>query len=526
VDFSTRSLLWRVAALAAGMSMLLAACSPSSSSTQATPLPQPAATTAIQAPAATTAPLNQAATVPAAAGAAASAVPLGTAETSVGASGSATPGAAVEASASATPGTAGALGATGNGEAKLNPNVSGNVEFWHFWGSPVRRNAIRRVIAICQQQLPNIHVTDTFKPFGDIWTANIAAVAAGSGMPDVIVEDRPKLPQLAAQNVESSLQDLAQRDGVTGSNFWPFTWQQTLYKDQTYGIPWETDVRVLFYDKNAFQEAGLDPNKPPKTWDELWSYADKLDKKNADGSYARIAFMPLWNAGPDIWGYTNSVDWAPNGQPKVNQPGAVQTFEWIKKWVDRYGGWQKIQNFQAGFSAPPNDMFMSGKVAMVVDIAGYSSQLNFYRPQYTGADGKKANMDWAVSDAPYNTKPGMWSGGFALSIPRGAKNRDAAWEFIKCATSAQAQASWARDTYAIPANMAAAKDPTLMADPNWQTFIKAMDYSTGGEFVAGYPNYFEQVSQRQENIWKGSTSVQQALDDAQKAIDAQIARQK
>src|SRR5918912_967309 len=69
-------------------------------------------------------------------------------------------------------------GATAGQGPKLNPNVSGTIEFWHFRGSPVRRNAIRRVIAICQQKLPNIKVNETFKPFGDIWTANIAAVGA------------------------------------------------------------------------------------------------------------------------------------------------------------------------------------------------------------------------------------------------------------------------------------------------------------------------------------------------------------
>jgi hypothetical protein len=47
------------------------------------------------------------------------------------------------------------------------------------------------IVAICQEQLPNVQITETFKPFGDIWTANIAAVAAGTGMPDIIVEDRP-----------------------------------------------------------------------------------------------------------------------------------------------------------------------------------------------------------------------------------------------------------------------------------------------------------------------------------------------
>jgi multiple sugar transport system substrate-binding protein len=406
---------------------------------------------------------------------------------------------------------------------KLNKDVSGTIEFWHFWGSPVRRNAIRRVVAICSKELPNIKVNETFKPFGDIWTANTAAVAAGTGMPDVIVSDRPKLPADAANNIYMSLQEMVDRDGVKPEWYWPFAWEQTLYEGQTYGIPYETEVRVLFYSKTAFKEAGLDPDKPPKTWAELEQVADKLDKKAADGSYERIAFFPLINVGPDVWGYTNDVEWVTkDGQPKVNDPKAVETLNWIKKWVDRYGGWDKISEFRAQFQAPPNDAFMSGKVAMIADINGYSSQLNFFRPQVTGPDGKKVNLEWGVSDLPYNTDKGSWSGGMSLSIPRGAKNVEPAWEFIKCATSVDAQVSWARDTYAIPGNQQAARDPELMADPNWQFFVDAMGYTTGGNYLKEYPNWGEQLSQRYEKVWRGELTAEQALNEAQQAIEAEV----
>jgi multiple sugar transport system substrate-binding protein len=62
------------------------------------------------------------------------------------------------------------------------------------------------VVALCEQQLPDITVTEVFKPWGDIWTANIAAVAAGSGMPDVIVADRGQMPRDAAGNIYENLQ--------------------------------------------------------------------------------------------------------------------------------------------------------------------------------------------------------------------------------------------------------------------------------------------------------------------------------
>jgi multiple sugar transport system substrate-binding protein len=106
-------------------------------------------------------------------------------------------------------------------------------------------------------------VTDTVKPFGDIWTANIAAVAAGSGMPDVIVSDRPTLPKDAADGVYMNLQEWADRDGVTRDQFYDWAWDQTLYEGETYGIPHETDVRVLFWNKQLFAQAGLDPEQTP-----------------------------------------------------------------------------------------------------------------------------------------------------------------------------------------------------------------------------------------------------------------------
>jgi multiple sugar transport system substrate-binding protein len=380
------------------------------------------------------------------------------------------------------------------------------------------------VINICQAELPNIKVTEVAKPFGDIWTANTAAVAAGSGMPDVIVADRPKLPQDAANNIYTDLQEMATRDGITGQEFWPFTWQQTLYQGDTYGLPFETDVRVMFYNKNAFTDAGLDPNNPPKTWDELRAAADKLDKKTPDGTYSQIAFFPLiGNVDPQIWGYTNDVDWVTEDQQlKIDDPKAVETLNWVKKWVDRYGGWEAIQAFRATFQSPPNDAFMSGKVAMMVDVNGYASQLNFYNPKYTGADGKSNRLDWAVSDMPYNTSPGSWSGGFALSIPKGADGADAAWEFMKCASGPQGAASWSRDTYAMSANIEGAHDPALLGDPVWQFFLKAMDYSTGGVFLEKYPNWSEQLSQRYEKVWTGELTAEQALKEAQDAVQAQM----
>jgi multiple sugar transport system substrate-binding protein len=411
---------------------------------------------------------------------------------------------------------------------RLNPEVSGNVEVWHFWASPVRRNALLRVIAYCESQLPNINVVETVKPFGDLWTANIAAVAAGSGMPGVIVSDRPTLPRDAADGVYENLQAWADRDNVTRDQFYGWAWDQSLYEGDTYGIPHETDVSVLFYNKTLFAQAGLDPNNPPRTWSEVEEAADALDVQNADGTYSRIGFFPLWNRGMDVWQYTNDAEMVlADGTIQINNPNMIETAEWVRSWVDRYGGWEALQAFNASYNqAAPNDNFMSSRVAMRVDIFGYNSFLEFYRPFVELDDGTRPRMEWGISLIPHadDASPGTWSGGFSMSIPSGAPDQEAAWEFIKCATGPEGQASWARDTQAQPTNIAAAQDPVLSGHPLWGIVDEALATSTGGTYLPEYPNYNEQLNQRWELVWLGQLSAEEALSQAQEAVRQQVGR--
>ncbi|MGI8403483.1 MAG: extracellular solute-binding protein [Thermomicrobiales bacterium] len=307
-----------------------------------------------------------------------------------------------------------------------DPEVQGDIAFWHFWGSPLRRTAVQRIIAGFNQIYPNVKVTETAVPFSDIWTKNLAAMAAGSGMPNVIVEDRPSLPDRAKNDVEVSLGDLAKRDGITGASFWPFTWKEATADGVPYGLPYETDIRVLYYNKAAFKEAGLDPNTPPKNWDDLWSFSDKLDQKDGN-KLKRIGFFPTFgNAGLDQWARNNGGQWQDaNLNPTMNAPANVATLEWMKTWADRYG-FQNIQALQSTFSSGTQDGFMSGKVAMIVDIQGYTSVMNFFNPKFTLPDSDE-NLGYGV--APITPaaghKPAALSGGFALSIPRGAEQTDA-----------------------------------------------------------------------------------------------------
>jgi len=515
-------------------SSLLAACGQSSGTAASTPagsgagaaatkpavaVPTTAATagsSAVSTPAATAGASSATAGTTAAAttGSAAASPTAGTTGATTGAS--TTPAAG----ANAAPQGAGALGYTARMDAK------GNITFWHFWGSPVRRNAIRRIVGTFMQLYPGVKVTETFVPFGDIWTKNIAAVAAGSGMPDVIVEDRPQLRTRAKNNIETSLDDLAKRDAINGQQFWPFTWEEAVVEGKPYGLPYETDIRVLYYNKAVMKDSGLDPEQPPKNWDDLWTMADKLDKKTGS-KLERVAFFPTFgNMGLDQWAWNNGGEWQDkNNNPTLNAKPNVDTLAWMKKWNDRYGR-SEWEAFSGTFGQGNQDGFMTGKVAMKIDIAGYTSFLNFYNPKMETQDKQALGWDVApVTPAP-GQKPASLSGGFALSIPKGSKNMDPAWEFIKYAVY-QGQASWARDTYSIPTTEQIAKtDPTLNADPHWKFFIEAMGYGRPAAFNPYYPTFLETLGPARDAVFSGKQQPQEAMDEAQKKVEAEIAKNK
>ena len=86
----------------------------------------------------------------------------------------------------------------------------------------------------------------------------------------------------------------------------------------------------------------------------------------------------------------------------------------------------------------------------------------------------------------------------------------------------EGQASWARDTQAQPTNLIAATDPVLLANPNWAVVDEALKTSTGGVYVPAYPNWNEQLDLVLEQVWAGDLTPQEALDQAQAAVEDAI----
>lgn len=402
--------------------------------------------------------------------------------------------------------------------AQSNKTADGKitVDFWTFWGSQTRRPVIEKIINDFNASQDKIFVKHTYVPFGDIWTKNLAAVAAGNP-PDVIVNDIITVSQRAEKQQNTNLTKYLQKDNIK-DRFFPELWNTTQYNNETYAIPFNTDTRLLYYNKDAFKEVGLDPEKPPTTWKELEEYAAKLDKKNGD-KYQRIGFYPRW----DNWDWDSWMMNADGGTPfvdkdknvAVNTPAKVEALDWVNKWTDRYGK-KNIDALKAEFNGKTGqtDPFIAGKLGMYIHTAGFYTQIRDY--------GK--GLNFGVAPIPEKTPgSGHWSsgGGFVLEIPKGAKNADAAWEFIKYATDVQAQKYWALKNFDNVANIKASNDPELMKEPVYKAAVENLKVTKVYPLAPGVPaDYKKSVDAQVDAFMTGKAKSKDALDKAQKDVEA------
>ena len=181
----------------------------------------------------------------------------------------------------------------------------------------------------------------------------------GNTPPDVINQDRFTIGDWASRDTFVDLTSLINRDrskpnGIRPEDYYVPCWKEACYKGKVYAIPNSTDDRFLFYNKTLFAEAGLDPNKPPRTWSELLAYSQKLTSKDTDGSIKRIGFIPNWG---NSWLYLYSWQaggefMSPDGRKcTMNNPDSVHALEYMVSIYDKLGGAQKVDQFQSGFQS-------------------------------------------------------------------------------------------------------------------------------------------------------------------------------
>jgi multiple sugar transport system substrate-binding protein len=375
------------------------------------------------------------------------------------------------------------------------------IEWWDTM-TGVDEDITKKMIETFMSKNPDIKINRTYVAQSQGSQANdkLLTAIAGGTPPDVFRFDRFIVAQFAAQGFLNDLTDLASKAGIKQDDYFPFAWEEAVYKDKLYALPYNTDTRALWYNKDLFKEAGLDPEKGPQDIKELADMADKLTTKGAGDRITRWGFVPHTD---QAWIYTFGFGWKGEFQDKNTakitsaDPKVVDSMNWLQSYANHVGV-ENLDAFTAACQgtqcADQNDYFWTGQAAMVISGNWKVSQAKQYKP-----DGHYGVVPVPGPDgpAPYAS----WAGGWSWVIPKGAKNAEAAWRVISWVAGPEGQDMYCKATFQIPTNKKTASDPFYSADSLNKVFIDLLPVShTRPPIPAGSLLWDELVKARDDII--------------------------
>lgn len=284
-----------------------------------------------------------------------------------------------------------------------------------------------------------------------------------------------------------------------------------------WAVPFQRSTAVLYWNKDAFAEAGLDPEKYPTTWDEMVEYGKAVMTKDANGNVTRWGVGIPGNPGSAQWLFTALA--AQNGARLVNDAG-TETYLTDPKVVEALQFWRDLSVVE-GIHPPgiqewgttPSD-FLEGRIAMVWTTTGNLTNIR-----------TNATFDFGLAPYPGNPNSASALGGGNLYIFKDASEEEkaAAMKLAKFLTSDELQADWSIQTgYVAPrdgswetqvlkdyvaevpaANVARQQIPTSV--PEFSTHENARTTKALNDAIAA--------------ALTGGKSAEQALSDAQAEID-------
>jgi len=237
-------------------------------------------------------------------------------------------------------------------------------------------------------------------------------------------------------------------------SFYPGFMENSQTGGKTWGIPFQRSLTVMFWNKEMFKAAGLDPSRPPSTWKEMLEYAQKLTKRNAEGNVTHWGIQ-IPSSGFPYWLFQAFV--TQNGAKLMNTAGTETYFdrpeviEALQYWVDLAKKHKVHPEGIVEWGTTPKDFF-ERKMAMMWTTTGNLTNVK-----------NNAKFDFGVAMLPAGKQRGSATGGgnfyiFKKSTPA---QQEAAFKFIKWITQPERAARWSIDTGYVAVSEAAYGTDTL-----------------------------------------------------------------
>ncbi len=338
-------------------------------------------------------------------------------------------------------------------------------------------------------------------------------------------------PDIATRSLIDSgqikpVQDFIDQDRYSLGDYEPNLLATYQVNHRLVGMPFNASAPVLYFNKTAFKEVGLDPEQPPKTFEQVAVAAKQLTKKDSSGRVTRygIAIAVSGWLFEEFLAVQNA-EYANNGNGRAGLATALTFDNGAGVRALSWWGSMTQEGICANYGRLPSDTeaaFDAGRAAMVIDSASVLAD----RVKHVAG---RFEIGTGFFPRPTDAKGGVAAGGAAAWILKGpsAAEQQAAWRFVRFLTSPAEQALWHIGTGYFPIRKTAYDDP---ADQEWRTrypqFETAIDQlhqtpltaATAGALLGVFPQARLSVQGAIEKALLNRAAPQQALKEAAAAV--------
>lgn len=391
--------------------------------------------------------------------------------------------------------------------------LKGTVTFETLQLKPTFTKYVNGVIADFEKKNPGVHVKWIDIPFQGAQEKITADAAAGT-LPDV-VNLNPQFAQ--ALEAKGQFVDMDEAAADVKADYVPGAWQAFAVPGRTgsYGIPWYLTSEVTMYNKDLFEKAGLDPAKPPATFDELFADGKSLSKAG------KGAFYGIHPALENRF----ITDLAKQGVPLLDKSGKKWTFNtpeaaaYLGKLVAAYKDGVYPKDSLTQDHSKETEAYQAGRIGLFPSGPNFLTIIKQNAPKIAGQTGVGPQI---TGDSGATNMSVM-----GLLVPKTSKNQRAAVAFSEFLADAENQLAFSKIVTVLPSVTSALKDPYFTSAGDGS--VEAQARKISAEQIAKGQNlvpvqYDARVTQavigKVQLALQGKLSPQKALDQAVAAADA------
>jgi multiple sugar transport system substrate-binding protein len=380
------------------------------------------------------------------------------------------------------------------------------IEYFTFSPGEPHEKDLQEMIAAFEEQNPNIKIKYEMASFEDYFTKLQTRLAGGSA-PDTFELNYENFVNYASKDALLALDDLLEADAeFDSSQINQEAFNAFQYNGKQYGMVESFSNVVLYYNKNLFDEAGVDYPAADWTWEDELEAAKKLTNKEK-GVYGTFAPIQFWEFYKTIAQNSGSIFNDDKTAATVNSPENIEALQWMVDKVNKYG----VTPSDAEMSGQSDgDLFKAGKIAML--RTGIWMMSSF----------QDVPFEWDIALEPGNTQKAHHFFANGLAVSKDTKHPEAAWKWLKFMSASEDAAKIRVDSaWELPAvSNTALVDAYLQQSPpeSRKVVFEALDSLVVPPVIAEWNKLTDAFTKELDLVKLGKKTPEEALNELQPQI--------